>query len=190
MILPDHEIKNYLAEGKLVVEPLDNPDAQVQPAWIDLRLGNEFKVFKHTKEPFIDSKQPKEYTEPVQIADRGFTVHPGEFILGITKERIKIPAELAAYVDGQSSLGRLGVTTHITAGWVDPGFDGRLVLEISNLGKMPVILYPNGRIAKLVLFKLSSPAQVPYNLRKDAKYRNQDGVAQSKIYKDNDLVSE
>ena len=190
MILPDHEIRKRLEEGSLKVEPLDNPKVQIQAAWIDLRLGTEFKVFKHTKEPFIDSAKPKEYTEPVTIDASGFTVHPHEFILGITKERIKIPNDLAAYVDGRSSLGRLGVTAHITAGWIDPGFEGHLVLEISNLGKMPVTLYPNIRIAKLVLFKLSSPAEVPYNLRKGAKYHLQDTVTQSKLYKDDEENSE
>ena len=184
MILPDHEIRKYLQSGKLAVEPLDDPEVQIQAAWIDLSLGSEFKVFKHTQEPFIDSKQPKDYTEPISVKSGGFTIHPGEFILGITKERIRIPPDLAAYVDGRSSLGRLGVTAHITAGWIDPGFEGKLVLEISNLGKMPVTLYPNSRIAKLVLFKLSSPAEVPYNLRKGAKYANQSEITQSKMHED------
>ncbi|MBI4182325.1 MAG: dCTP deaminase [Candidatus Aenigmarchaeota archaeon] len=187
MILPDHEIRKLLAEGILVVEPLRDPEHQVQAAWVDLTLGDEFKVFKHTQEPFIDSRQPKDYTETVRADGRPFTVHPGDFILGITGERIRIPSSLAAYVDGRSSLGRLGVTAHITAGWIDPGFDGKLVLEISNLGKMPVTLYPGMRICKLLLFQLASPAEVPYNLRKDAKYAGQSAVGQSKMYQDEDV---
>ncbi|MBI4021105.1 MAG: dCTP deaminase [Candidatus Aenigmarchaeota archaeon] len=184
MILPDHEIRAALQAGTIAIEPLTDPETQIQAAWVDLSLGREFKVFKHTQEPFIDSRQPREYTESVDAGDRPFTIHPHEFILGITKEKIRIPADLAAYVDGRSSLGRLGVTAHITAGWIDPGFEGRLVLEISNLGKMPVTLYPGMRICKLVFFRLSSPAQVPYNKKKNPKYLHQDTISQSKIHED------
>ncbi len=184
MILPDHEIRKRLEEGKLVIDPLDEPDKQIQPAWVDLRLGNEFKIFKHTDEAFIDSRNPKEYTKCHECNGRPFILHPGEFVLGITKERIMIPGDLAGYVDGRSSLGRLGVTAHITSGWIDPGFRGRLVLEISNLGKMPVTLHPGMRMCKLILMKLNSPAERPYDKRETAKYRNQDTVEQSKIHQD------
>ncbi len=186
MILPDHEIKALLKEGRLSIEPLEDLEKQIQPAWVDLRLGSEFRVFKYTSEAFIDSRNPKEYTEAYSCDEKPFVLHPREFILGITKESIKIPDDLAAYVDGRSSLGRLGITAHITSGWVDPGFSGKLVLEISNLGKMPVTLYPGMRICKLLLFKLNSPAQVPYNKRKDAKYCNQEKVSESKIHSERD----
>ena len=183
MILPDHEIRKYLQEKRVTIEPLDDPDVQIQAACVDLRLGSEFQVFKHTAEPFIDSRNPKEHTETVTVDQRPFILHPGEFVLGITKERVKIPADLAAYIDGRSSLGRLGVTAHITSGWIDPGFEGKLVLEISNLGKMPVTLYPDMRICKLLLFKLNSPAQKPYGARK-SKYHMQEHVQGSKIHED------
>ncbi len=184
MILPDHEIRKLLKEGKLVIEPLEDIE-KIQGACVDLRLGTEFRIFRHTEEAVIDSKNPKEYTEFIEMKEeKPFIIHPREFVLGITKEKIKIPADMAAYVDGRSSLGRLGVTAHITSGWVDPGFEGRLVLEISNLGKMPVTLYPGMKICKLLFFRLNSPSEIPYNIRKDAKYHGQDSVSQSRIHED------
>lgn len=184
MILPDHEIRKLLKEGKLVIEPLDEPE-RIQGACVDLSLGTEFRVFRHTEEAFIDSRDPKEYTDFVKKEDgKPFIIHPGEFVLGITRERVRIPDDMAAYVDGRSSLGRLGLTAHITSGYVDPGFEGRLVLEISNLGKMPVILYPGMKVCKILFFRLTSPCEVPYNKRPDAKYHNQDTVGQSKIHED------
>ena len=180
MILPDHEIRKAIEEGRLVIEPLEDPKTQIQPAWVDLRLGSEFRIFKHTEETCIDAKDPKDYTE-LKVVDGSMILHPHEFVLGITKERIRLPDDMVAFVDGKSSIGRLGITAHITSGWVDPCFDGRLVLEISNLGKMPVRVYPGMRICKLVVMKMSSPAEVPYNLRKDSKYMGQDSVIESRI---------
>jgi len=184
MIVPDHEIKRLLKEGKLIIEPLDDPEDQIQPACVDLRLGSEFKIFKYTSQPYIDSKNPSDYTQSCDTGGKPFILHPREFVLGITKEKITIPPDMAAYVDGRSSLGRLGVTAHITSGWIDPGFSGRLVLEISNLGKIPVTLYPGMKICKLLLFKLTSPSEIPYNMRKTAKYHNQEEISQSKIHED------
>jgi len=183
MILPDHEIKKLLAEGRLVIDPID-PQKQIQPACVDMRLGSEFKIFRYISEPFIDPKNPKEYTQNHDTGGKPFVLHPNEFVLGITKERITLPDDIAAYVDGRSSLGRLGITAHITSGWIDPGFSGKLVLEISNLGKMPVTLYPGMRICKLLLFRLSSPSETPYGRRKDSKYQNQESISQSKIHED------
>ncbi len=187
MILPDHEIKKYLQEGRIVIDPITDPEVQIQAAWVDLRLGNEFKVFKLTHEAFIDSKNPKEYTESITINEKPLIIHPKEFVLGITKERIKIPSDLVGYVDGRSSLGRLGITAHITSAWVDPGFEGKLVLEISNLGKMPVMIYPEMRVAKLLFFKLTSPAERPYGEARGSKYKNQDKVTESKIHNDRNI---
>ncbi|MBL7206589.1 MAG: dCTP deaminase [Candidatus Aenigmarchaeota archaeon] len=188
MILPDHEIKQLLKDGKIVIEPLDDPDTQIQPSCIDLRLGNEFKVFKHTKEAFIDSRDPKEYTEKMNTRGEPFILHPKEFILGLTKESITLPADITGYIDGRSSLGRLGITAHITSGYLDPGFSGNLVLEIANLGKMPVKLFPGSRMCKLILLKMSSPSETPYNMREDAKYKDQNEIIQSKMHKDSDNV--
>jgi dCTP deaminase len=186
MILPDHEIRKYMEEGRISIEPLEDLEKQLQPAWVDLRLGSEFRVFRYTKEAFIDSRDPKEYTETMCSNGEPFVLHPKEFILGVTHEKIRVPGDLAAYVDGRSSLGRIGITAHITSGWVDPGFEGKLVLEISNLGKMPVMLYPGMRICKLIFLKLNSPSETPYNMRRSSKYMNQESVCQSKIYKDNE----
>jgi len=185
MILPDHEIRKLLKEGRLVIEPLEDPKIQIQPAWVDLRLGNEFRVFKHLSEPFVDIKDgTKDYTESVIVREgEAFVLHPKEFVIGITRERIGLPADMVAFVDGRSSLGRLGITAHVTSSWVDPCFKGKLALEITNLGKMPVKIYPGMRICKLVLFKLSSAASLPYDKR-PAKYNNQDGPGPSKISQD------
>lgn len=184
MILSDKDIKEYIKSGKLVVEP-EPTEEQMQPAWIDLTLGTEFLKFKRTETPFIDPKNAKDYTEKIKIEDdKPFILHPGEFVLGTVREYVKLPDDLAAAVDGRSSLGRLGILTHITSTFVNPGWAGRLVLEINNVGKMPVILYPGMRICKLVFFKLSSPSEKPYNKRKDAKYQEQETVAPSKLNKE------
>ncbi|MCD6092657.1 MAG: dCTP deaminase [Candidatus Aenigmarchaeota archaeon] len=184
MILPDHEIKKWLKEGKLIIEPLEDLEKQVQPAWVDLKLDSKFQIFKNLQKPFIDTKAPGEYTKIYDTNHEAFILHPKEFVLGLTREWVKIPPELAAYVDGHSSLGRLGITSHITSGWIDPGFSGRLVLEITNIGKMPVKLYPGMKICKLVLFKLASACEVPYDKRKGAKYKEQKEVTASKIQYD------
>jgi len=179
MIIPDHEIRALLREGRVRIEPID--DGQVQAACVDLRLGGEFRVFKHTHDAFIDSRNPREHTERVDSEGRPFIIHPNEFVLGITRERVALPDDIAAYVDGKSSLGRLGVTAHITSSLVEPGWDGRLVLEIANLGKMPVTLYPGMKICKLVLMRMSSASEKPYHKREETKYKGQDGVLESRI---------
>jgi dCTP deaminase len=183
MILSDRDIKKYLAEKKLVIEGLN--EENIQAGWVDLTLGNQFRLFKTTAQPYIDVKSPKDYTEKVDIKDdEHFIIHPGEFVLGQISEKIKIPADLAAYVDGRSSLGRIGLVVHVTSGFVDPGFAGYLVLEMTNVGKMPIALHPSMKICKLVFFTLSSPAEKPYFMRKDAKYHGQDGVVGSKIHEE------
>jgi len=185
MILPDHEIKKWIDDGKLVIEPLENPDVQIQPAWVDLRLGNEFKLFKVTSTPFIDPKvQIDGYTETIKIDDeKPFILHPREFVLGCVKEYIKLPDDLMGVVDGRSSLGRLGVIIHSTSAGINPGWEGIFTLEITNVGKMPVALYPGMKVCKLVLHKLSSPAEKPYYLR-NSKYQKQTNIQESKIFRD------
>src|SRR3989344_5776627 len=160
MILSDKDIKVYLKSKKLIIEGFD--EKNIQAGWVDLSLGNEFRLFKSTSQPYIDVANPKNQTD----------------------EKIKIPSDLAAYVDGRSSLGRLGLVVHVTSGFVDPGFAGRLVLEMTNVGKIPLAIYPKMRICKLVFFKLSSEAERPYSSRKDAKYQDQENVDASKIHED------
>jgi len=151
-----------------------------------VRLGNEFRVFRITSTPFIDTrKETKDYTERIILEEgRPFIIHPGEFVLASLKEYIKMPADLMGSVDGKSSLGRLGVAIHATSASINPGWEGRFVLEITNMGKMPVALYPNMRIAKLVLHKLSSECERPYNVRSDSKYNKQESITESKIHEE------
>lgn len=184
MILSDVDIKEHLKTGKIIVENLD--DNKIDSGWINLSLGNEFMIFKTASKPYIDVRFPEDHTEKF-VVDDTFILHPGEFVLGHVKENIRLPNDIAAYVDGKSSLGRIGIVVHVTAGFVDPGYEGRLVLEMTNLGKMPVALHPGMSICKLVFFKLSSPCEVPYNLRKTAKYYKQEGVAASRIDKEFNL---
>jgi dCTP deaminase len=186
MILPDHEIRKLLDEGRIKIEPLENPKVQIQPAGVDLRLGNEFRIFKVTSTPYIDIKKKTEnYTEIVNVLDgEQFIIHPGEFVLGIVKEYIKVPEDIMGSVDGRSSLGRLGISIHATSASINPGWEGRFVLEISNMGRMPVALYPGMRIAKLTLHKLSSPAEMSYDKRESSLYHKQGGVENSKIHEE------
>ncbi len=182
MILPDHEIKKLIEEGRIGIEPLQ--ENQIKSACVDLSLGPEIRIFRHTHEPCIDSKVPSDYIESTVMEKGKFILHPGEFILGITKEKVSLPDDIVGYVDGKSSLGRIGITAHITSGWVDPGFGGRLVLEITNLGRMPVVLYAGMKICKILFFSMSSPSKVPYNIRQDSKYHGQMDIEQSKIHED------
>ena len=183
MILADRDIKEYLKNGKLEISELDNE--QIQAGWVDLSLGNHFRLFKTSGQPYIDVRNSVDITEKVTVPDESpFIIHPGEFVLGQVKEKIKIPADLAACVDGRSSLGRIGIVVHVTSGFVDPGFSGHLVLEMTNVGRVPVALHPGMKICKLVLFKLSSEAEVPYFMKKGAKYCDQNDVDASKINKE------
>lgn len=185
-VLSDKDIKKYLKEKKVSVEPITEPDIQIQPAWIDLRLGDEFSFFKESTMTFIDTRKKYiGYTDTIKIEkDRPFIIHPGQFVLGCTKETVKLPDDIAGYIDGRSSLGRLGLVVHVTSGWVDPGWEGRLVLEMTNVGKLPIAVYSDMRICKLVLFKMSSKAEIPYSKRKEAKYKKQKTIDVSKIYQE------
>ncbi|MEM7821499.1 MAG: dCTP deaminase [Candidatus Aenigmatarchaeota archaeon] len=184
MILSDKDIKKYLKDGRIKIDPLE--EDQIEGAWIDLRLGNEFKIFKTISTPYIDIKYFVDgYTETIIVKEgEPFIIHPGEFVLASTKEYIKVPDDLMGVVDGRSSLGRLGIVVHATAAGINPGWEGVFTLEIINVGKMPVALYPGMRICKLVLHKLTSPAEKPYYLKRDAKYQKQRKIEESKIFKD------
>ncbi len=188
MILSDRDIHARLARGDLVVDPLDDPDVQVQPASIDLRLGDEFLVFRHPHIPFIDPRGASvaDYTEKIVIEKGGaFVLHPGAFVLGSTYERVKIPADLVAKVEGRSSLGRLAVVVHATAGFVDPGFEGHITLELSNLGRVPVALHPGMRVSQIALHQMTGPADRPYgHPSRGSKYQGQAGPTASRIQHD------
>lgn len=188
MILSDRDLRERLRKGDLVVDPLDDPDVQVQPASIDLRLGQEFLVFRNPHIPFIDTRAPaiEAYTERVDIAPgQPFIMHPGEFCLGSTLERVRIPHDLVARVDGRSSLGRLAIVVHATAGFIDPGFEGHITLELSNLGRVPVALHPGMRVSQIVLHTMTSAAERPYGSPgRGSKYQGQRGPVASRIATD------
>jgi dCTP deaminase len=183
MVLSDVEIRQYLKEGRIKIEPLIDPDTQIQAAWVDLRLGPEFRRFKSLPFPYIDVTakiDSDDYTEPVKFSGDVY-LQPDEFILARTEETITVPPDLVACLDGKSSLGRLGIEFHVTSGWVDPGFSGKLVLEVKNVGKLPVQLRPGMRVVKVIFMKLSTPAQRPYGTRKDSKYQGQSEILPSRI---------
>ena len=176
-ILSDKTIKEYLEEGKIVIDPLKD-EQQIQPSSVDMRLGDEFKVFKVIRKPYIDPKDEEdiaEYMESSTVPEgEAFIIHPNEFALATTQEYVKVPDDLVARVEGRSSMGRLGVTMHVTAGYVDPGFEGRITLEISNIGAMPVALYPGQRVCQLVFETMTTPAELPYgHPKRNSKYMKQ-----------------
>ncbi len=186
MILSDRDIKKYIKEGKLSFDPMPDLETQLSGASLDMTLSNEFRVFQHTSIPYIDVSRPKTFkglTKKVVVEDGcPFVLHPNEFVLGIMRESIKLPKNLSVRIDGKSSLGRIGIVVHSTAGHVNPGHEGALTLEISNIGMMPVALYPGMNICQLVFQQLSSPAQVGYTERKTSKYAHQKSPGESKIF--------
>jgi dCTP deaminase len=161
-VLSDGTIRRLVAEGHVRVDPWD--ESMVQPASIDLRLGTSFRVFHNHRISAIDlAEPPKNLTELVEIGDAdSFVIHPGEFVLGRTQEHVELPNDIVARIEGKSSLGRLGLIVHATAGFVDPGFKGTLTLEITNLTRVPIILWPGKPIAQLSFMALDRPAERPY----------------------------
>ena len=191
MILSDGDILRRLEEGDLVFEPLDDPELQVQPASVDLRLGREFLEFQHANIPCIhptSEREVEEYVEETVVPEDGeFILHPGDFVLGTTRERVEIPPDLIAHVEGRSSLGRLAIVVHATAGLCDPGYKGQITLELSNLGTAPVALTPGMRISQLTFTELTSPAERPYGSERGSKYQGQSGPQASKIQGDKEF---
>ena len=190
-ILSDKTIKEYLEEGKIVIDPLKD-EQQIQPSSVDMRLGDEFKVFKVIRKPYIDPKDEEdiaEYMESSTVPEgEAFIIHPNEFALATTQEYVKVPDDLVARVEARSSMGRLGVTMHVTAGYVDPGFEGRITLEISNIGAMPVALYPGQRVCQLVFETMTTPAELPYgHPKRNSKYMKQLKPESSRVKLDYEL---
>jgi dCTP deaminase len=188
MILSDRDLRARLAAGDLIVTPLADAELQIQPASIDLRLADEFIVYKPGQISCLDPRDPATLTaatERVQVGQKGaeaaFILHSGEFALGSTIERVRIPPDLVARVDGRSSIGRLAVVIHATAGFIDPGFEGQITLELSNLGRIPVKLYPGMRIAQIVLQSMTSAAEVPYGEKRGSHYHGQSGPVASRL---------
>lgn len=185
MVLSDRSIREALASGRLTIEPL--ADEALQPASVDIRLDRQFRVFRNHRDSYIDVREPSEgLTEVEEIADdEAFVLHPGEFVLGSTLERVQLGTDLVARVEGKSSLGRLGLLVHATAGYVDPGWDGHLTMELSNVANLPIRLYYGMKIGQLSFLQLSTPAERPYGspeLR--SKYQGQTGPTASRGYTD------
>ncbi len=184
-VLSDRTIKEELAASRLVIEPLD--EANIQPASIDLQLDRVFRIFRVTRRPFVDVRQPMDdLTELVTIEDdEPFIIQPGTFVLGSTLEYVTLPDDIVARVDGRSSLGRLGLLVHATAGYVDPGWTGKLTLELSNQSQMPIALYYGMKISQISFLRMSTPVDRPYGSESLAsKYQGQTGPTPSRIFQD------
>mgnify|MGYP000665438024 CR=1 FL=1 len=162
MVLSDRTIKEQLAKGRIVIEPLDPDD--IQPASVDLHLDGSILVFANSRRPYIDVKETLEdLTQMVEIQEETpFILHPGEFVLGSTSERVTVPDDLVARLEGKSSLGRLGLLIHSTAGYVDAGWDGQLTLEFSNVANLPITLYPGMKIGQISFMRMTTPADRPH----------------------------
>jgi dCTP deaminase len=171
MVLSDRTIRSEIEAGNIVIDPL-GPNA-IQPASVDLRLGHLFRVFRNSMIPFI-----------VEIDDdHPFILHPGEFALAVTFERVKLPDFIVGRLEGKSSLGRLGLLIHSTAGYVDPGWDGALTLELSNVANLPITLYHRMKVSQISFLRLTEPAEHPYGSKEaKSKYQGQVGPTPSKYY--------
>ena len=183
MLLSDRDIKAEIQAGRVKVEPFT--DAMVQPSSVDVRLDRFFRVFENHKYSVIDpSIEQADLTREVAVAvDEFFILHPGEFVLASTYEVITLPDDIAGRLEGKSSLGRLGLLTHSTAGFIDPGFSGHITLELSNVANLPVKLFPGMKIGQLCLIKLSSPAEHPYGSAVyGSRYQGQRGPTPSKSW--------
>ena len=182
-VLSDGTILRLVEEGRIAIKPWD-PE-RVQPASVDLRLGDSFRVFHNHRTTAIDLREPpSNLTEEVVVEDGvPFVIHPGEFALGRTLEWVELPDDIVARIEGKSSIGRLGLIVHATAGFVDPGFSGHVTLELANVATLPIKLYPGMKIGQLCFFRLSSPAEHPYGSAKyGSRYQGQRGPTPSRSY--------
>lgn len=193
MRLCDRDIYEYIQQGKIKINPTPDYD-QISGVTVDMRLGNKFRVFEDHQAPYIDLSGPKAQVqkalnsvmsdEIVIPDDKSFFLHPGELALAITHESVTLPSNIVGWLDGRSSLARLGLMVHVTAHRIDPGWSGNIVLEFYNSGKLPLALKPLMKIGALSFEVLSNPAEKPYNARVDAKYKDQSGAVASRISSD------
>jgi dCTP deaminase len=184
MVLSDRTIRQYLEEGRIRIDPYD--DDLIQPSSLDVRVDRYFRVFRNSRYPFIDVKEPMEdLTELVEVSDeeQPFILHPGEFVLGSTLERITLPDDLVARLEGKSSLGRLGLLIHSTAGFIDPGWDGHVTLELSNVANLPITIYFGMKIGQVSFVQMTEPAETPYGAGElGSKYQGQQGPTPSRYW--------
>ncbi|MBI3331993.1 dCTP deaminase [Candidatus Peregrinibacteria bacterium] len=201
MILSDRDIRKALETGRVKIDSPQHPSMplragemfqHIHASSMDLRLGNTFKLYEHSKFAVLDPKQPESFhgnMRTITIPDNEpFIVQPGEFVLGVTREHITVPDDLVVRVEGRSSLGRLGIIVHSTAGFVDPGFSGTITLEISNLNRMPVALYPGMRVCQIAFEQMTSKADMPYNLKPNSKYQGQILPEESRLAADPEFM--
>jgi len=184
MVLSDRTIKQEVSAGRLVFDPYD--ETLVQPSSVDMRVDRQFRVFHNARHPYIDVKQPMEdLTELVTVeGDEPFILHPGEFVLGQTLERVSLPDDLVARLEGKSSLGRLGLLIHSTAGFVDAGFEGNLTLELSNVANLPITIYHGMPIGQISFMRMDGPVENPYGAREaGSKYQGQAEPTASRYYR-------
>jgi len=184
MLLSDKDIRAQIEAGRIGLEPLEME--LLQPSSMDVRLDRFFRLFDNHKYPYIDpAEQQDELTRLVDVGpEEAFILHPGEFVLGSTFEFVSLPKDIAARLEGKSSLGRLGLLTHSTAGFVDPGFKGHVTLELSNVATLPIKLWPGMKIGQLCFFQLSSPSENPYGSEKyGSRYQGQRGPTASRSFK-------
>jgi dCTP deaminase len=185
VILSDRSILEEIKAGRIEIDPFD--EACIQPSSIDLHVDRKFRTFHNARYPFIDvKKEMPELTELIEVdGNNPFILHPGEFVLGSTLERVRLPDDLVARLEGKSSLGRLGLLIHSTAGYVDPGWDGYLTLELSNVANLPITIYPSMKIGQISFFRLTSPAERPYGSReRGSKYQGQRGPTASRFFEE------
>jgi len=183
VLLSDRDIRKEIDNERIVLDPWD--EGMVQPSSVDVRLDRLFRLFDNHKYPHIDpSIDQPDLTRLVEVApDEPFVLHPGEFVLGATYEVVTLPDDIAARLEGKSSLGRLGLLTHSTAGFIDPGFSGHVTLELSNVATLPITLWPGMKIGQLCFFRLSSPAEHPYGSeRYGSRYQGQRGPTASRSF--------
>jgi dCTP deaminase len=180
VVLSDRTIREELASGRLVIDPFD--EALLQPSSVDVRVADAFRVFHNNRRTFIDVRQPSDdLTELVTIAEgEAFILHPGEFVLGSTLERVALPDDLVARLEGKSSLGRLGLLIHSTAGYVDPGFNGTITLELSNVARLPISIHPGMAIGQISFLQMTTPVERPYQ----GKYQGQSGPTASAFHRE------
>jgi dCTP deaminase len=183
VVLSDRTIRRLVDEGRIGIDPYA-PEL-MQPSSLDVRVDRYFRVFRNSRYPFIDVKAKQEdLTEIVEVVDEeAFILHPGEFVLGSTLERVTLPDDLVARLEGKSSLGRLGLLIHSTAGFIDPGWDGHVTLELSNVANLPITIYPEMKIGQLSFVQLSEPAEKPYGSAGiGSKYQGQRGPTPSRYW--------
>ena len=182
MVLSDRTIERLIGDGRIKIDPYDV--SLLQPSSVDVRVDRYFRVFRNNRYPYIEVKQAQEdLTELVEIDEEPFILHPGEFVLGSTLERIRLADDLVARLEGKSSLGRLGLLIHSTAGFIDPGWDGHVTLELSNVANLPITIYRGMKIGQISFMQLSEPAESPYGAATlGSKYQGQRGPTPSRYW--------